>query len=96
LTVKAAYSNNGLRISATLHFNEKGELVNFVSDDRPLTTAGKSYRRVRWSIPVGSYGDFNGLRLPSHAEAVWHLPEGDYCYGKFGVKEIEYNRKTFR
>ena len=34
LTAKAKFTYNGITITASLSFNEKGELVNFVSDDR--------------------------------------------------------------
>ncbi len=96
LTVKGTFTNDAITVSATLHFDEDGRLVNFVSDDRYMTTTGNTYLNVRWSTPIGTYGEFDGLRLPSHAETVWHLPEGDYCYLKFSVKKVEYNLKSMR
>ncbi|HKK80721.1 MAG TPA: DUF6544 family protein, partial [Prolixibacteraceae bacterium] len=38
-TVKATISQYGYKISATLFFNEKYELVNFISNDRYATTS---------------------------------------------------------
>lgn len=35
--VKAVFTNNDISISAWLYFNERGELVNFVSEDRYAT-----------------------------------------------------------
>jgi len=32
--VKATFINGGNKVSAELYFNEKGELVNFISNDR--------------------------------------------------------------
>jgi len=95
LTVKAVFNNKGNQISAVLYFDEKGALTNFSSDDRSLTTTGKSFEKLRWSTPVREYKEINGLKLPRYAEAIWHRPEGDYCYAKFTLREIEYNRKTF-
>ena len=92
LTAKVSFSDNGCIVSAVLYFNTLGELTNFSTDDRYMTV-GKSYQRVRWSTPVKAYKDYNGLKLLSYGEGVWHLPEGDYCYAKFQVKEIEYNCK---
>ncbi|MGI5920543.1 MAG: DUF6544 family protein [Syntrophomonadaceae bacterium] len=94
LTVKAIF-NNGITISALLYFNEKGELINFISDDRYLTTTGKEYRQARWSTPVRNYKDFGGVKLASYGEAIWNLPEGDYCYGKINIKEVTYNYYRF-
>ncbi|MFZ5595929.1 MAG: DUF6544 family protein [Bacillota bacterium] len=91
LTVRATFDNKGIIVSALLYFNEKGELINFVSDDRYYSSTGKNYQIVRWSTPVGEYKDFNGVKLPSHGEAVWHFPGGDYCYARLNIREVEYN-----
>ncbi|GAA4446251.1 hypothetical protein GCM10023189_01180 [Nibrella saemangeumensis] len=88
-SVKATFTNNGITISAILYFNEKGQLTNFVSDDR---YAVGDMKRYRFSTPVNNYRNFNGYNLPSHGEAVWHYPDGEFSYGKFNLKQVEYNR----
>lgn len=87
LTVKATFTVQAITISATLHFTEKGELVNFVSDDRYAIADKQQYR---FSTPVSAYKNFGGYRLASHGEAVWHYPEGDFVYGKFTIKDVIY------
>ncbi|OFX20573.1 MAG: hypothetical protein A2041_06815, partial [Bacteroidetes bacterium GWA2_31_9b] len=62
LTVFAKYTNGKISIGATLYFNEKGELVNFISNDRFETTDGKTYKNYPWSTPVKDYKDFNGVK----------------------------------
>lgn len=89
-TVKAVFTNQGVSISALLYFNEKGELVNFVSDDRFDINAGEKYR---FSTPLYEHRNISGFKLPSYGEAVWHYPDGEFTYGKFRVKNIEYNVK---
>ncbi len=89
--VKATFENNGIKISADLFFNEKGELINFVSQDRYMTTSGESFINAPWSTPVRDYQDFNGIKIASYGEAIWSLPEGDYCYGKINITEVKYN-----
>ncbi len=92
LTVKATFEAYGCKISANLYFNEKGELVNFASEDRYYIPLNGSCRKCKWSTPVGNYQERNGLRLATYGEAVWNFPEGDYCYAKFSnFKEIKYN-----
>ncbi|HYE82003.1 MAG TPA: DUF6544 family protein [Clostridia bacterium] len=91
LTVKATFNNNGIKVSALLYFNDKGELVNFVSDDRYYSPTGKTYQKIRWSTPAKEYRNYNGIRISSGGEAVWAFPEGDYCYARVDVKEICYN-----
>lgn len=88
LTVKAIFTNQGVSITALLYFNEKGQLVNFISDDRWDINAMRQYR---FSTPVSEYREFNGYKLPSYGEAIWHYPEGEFVYGKFTMKNIQYN-----
>jgi hypothetical protein len=93
LTTKAYFTNNGIKISAVLCFNQKGELINFYSDNRYYSPSGKTFEKYRWSTPVKDYKEYNGIRISSGGEAVWSLPEGDYSYGKITIKEIQYNVK---
>lgn len=95
LTAKATFNDNGCKVSAVLYFNDQGELTNFITDDRYYAQIGKSYQKVRWSTPVQDYKDYNGYKLPSYGEAIWHFPEGDYCYAKFNIKEVEYNCESW-
>jgi hypothetical protein len=95
-TVKATFVNKDNKISALLYFNDKGELINFISDDRYYSPTGDTYLKARWSTPVGDYKVINGLRLPTYGEAIWQFPEGDYCYAKLKIKDVEYNPQSFR
>ncbi len=94
-TVKATYTNGRNTISAKLYFNEAGELINFISTDRFLSSDGKTYLNYPWSTPVKNYTEFNGRKVPSYGEAIWHMPGGDYIYGKFNLKSVEYNSRNF-
>ena len=96
VTVKARYTNGNITISATLVFNEKGELINFISNDRFETNDGKIYKNYPWSTPIKEYRDFNGIRTASSASTIYHRPDSDFCYGEFVMKEIEYNCKKFK
>jgi hypothetical protein len=95
LTVKGIFEKNGQKVSAVLFFNEKGELINFTTNDR-YYISGKNYKKVEWSTPVKNYSKFAGIKVPVEAEAIWHFTEGDFCYAKFKLKEIEYNCKKFK
>lgn len=90
-TVKAIFRNESVEISAILYFNEKGELINFVSNDRYMTASGNDYQNAPWSTPVSDYKEYNGIKLASYGEAHWSLPDGDFCYGRIHLKEVEYN-----
>ncbi len=96
LTVKAVFNNEGIKISAKLYFNETGQLINFVSDDRYYSPTGKTFENIRWSTPISNYKNINGFNLPTYGEAIWHFPEEDFCYARFNIREVEYNCKTSR
>ena len=96
LTVKARYTNGNIAISAKLFFNDKGDLINFISNDRFETTDGKVFKNYPWSTPVKEYKDFNGIRIASSALTVYHRPDNDFCYGEFVLKELEYNCKKLK
>jgi hypothetical protein len=96
LTVKAVFDNNGCKVSAMLYFNDKGELINFISDDRYMVMMDGTIRKARWSTPIRDYKDIGGIKILAYGEAIWNLPEGDYCYAKFNFKEVEYNCKDFK
>jgi hypothetical protein len=94
--IRAQFSNNGITVSAWLYFNEKGELVNFVSDDRYATLEDNTMRKIRWSTPLKAYRNINGYRLAGHAQAVYAYPDGDLCYAIFELRDIEYNCNAFK
>jgi hypothetical protein len=88
LSAKATFNNNGTSISAVLYFNEKGQLVNFMSNDRYSVAEMKTFP---FSTPAGDYKNVNGYQLPTYGEGTWHYPEGKFVYGKFRVVDIVYN-----
>ena len=90
LSVLARYTNGKITISAKLVFNEKGELINFISNDR-YETDGKKYNNYPWLTPVKGYKEFNGFKLCSEASADYERPNGTFSYAQFIVKEVEYN-----
>ncbi len=96
LTVKAKFTNANITITATLYFNEKGELINFISDDRYYTENGEKYKNYKWSTPISKYKDFNGRKIPAYGEAIWHTPEGEFAYARFDLTEIEYNLEDYK
>ncbi|GAB5554376.1 MAG: hypothetical protein Sapg2KO_39670 [Saprospiraceae bacterium] len=87
-SVKAFFRSNGRQISAVLKFNEQGQLLNFISEDRSDVSDGKNYT---FSTPVGAYKNINGFNVCTYGEAIWHYPEGKFTYGKFNLKRIDYN-----
>jgi hypothetical protein len=89
--VKAAFTHNGITVSAWLYFNEKGELVNFDSEDRSALGANGETLKLKWRTPLRDYKNINGYKLASYAETIYTYPDGDFTYATFTLKNIEYN-----
>ena len=74
-----------------------GTTVDFVVDEegrpvemraqRPMTV-GKTTVRTPWSALGTLHREWNGMRMPTVREAVWHLPEGSFTYFRSEVTAI--------
>jgi hypothetical protein len=91
LSSQVTIENGKYKVSAILYFNEKGELINFVSEDRYALQNDGIMKKARWSTPVKDYKEIDGRRIPTHGETIWNYPEGDFTYGIFRLKSIKYN-----
>lgn len=90
-TVQARFTRGEITISAVLSFNDEGELVDFVSDDRfPVSPDGTAMPQ-QWQTPLRAYRDFGGRRVSTIDQANWNAPGGAYTYGEFELLAIEYN-----
>jgi hypothetical protein len=91
LSAKVTLANGRYVVSATLFFNETGELVNFVSDDRSALQDDGTLKQARWETPVSDYIEIEGRKIPSFGKTTWKYPEGDFTYGVFRLRTIKYN-----
>ena len=83
-SAKATFINHNCTISAILYFNEKGQLIDFISNDRDVN-------HYPFSTPVSNYKMIDGNNIMTYGETIWHYPDGKFIYGKFKLKEVEYN-----
>jgi hypothetical protein len=91
LSCAVTIENGKYKVTAILYFNEEGELINFISDDRSALQDDGTLKKARWSTPVSNYKEIDGRRIPTYGETIWHYPEGDFTYGIFTLKSINYN-----
>ena len=90
-STKVTLRNGKYIVSAILYFNESGELISFVSDDRSALQDDGTVKQVRWTTPVSDYQEFEGRMIPTVGKTIWNYPEGDFTYGVFTLKSIKYN-----
>lgn len=88
-TAKATIMDGGMEVSATLHLDEDGRLVDFVCPRYRQTDSG--FELDPWSTPIDGYRTFNGRRLPGVGTAVWKLGSGDFTYIKIELTKVEIN-----
>jgi hypothetical protein len=86
-SARVIMTDQGLSASATCHFNEKGELVDFTADRIYAGTETKE----EWHTPLVEYREFNGVRIPYRGGALWKLGQGDFHYIDVEITEIDYN-----
>jgi hypothetical protein len=88
--VQASFTNNNITVAAWLYFNDKGELINFISGDRYAIDTGKQFP---WATPLKDYHEINGYQLMGNAETIYSYPDRDLVYGTFKLIRIKYNCK---
>ena len=95
-SVEGTFTNAGITIRAVLTFNDQGELVDFVSDDRLAGSKdGSSFTPMRWSTPLSGYRAFGAHTLSATGAGRWH-PAGaePYDYIQMSLTDIEYNVRS--
>ncbi len=81
------FTNGPHCVTATLVFNDRDDLIDFWSDDRPEANTVS----LRWSTPVTDFRDVDGRHLLHHASAVYLRPDGPFTYGEFTLRSISYD-----
>ena len=89
-SAQVAYTIGPHTVTATLFFDEAGDLVDFASDDRADISAGEP-KRMRWTTPLSDFREIDGRRVPGRGEAIWHREDGPFTYGTFTVRDVTFN-----
>ncbi len=85
-TATLNYEYDNLSLDYLVTFNDLGEIIRletqrYISEDKLETWVGEAF----------DYRAINGVKVPTQIRATWKLPEGDYTYADFRLKQIEYN-----
>lgn len=87
-TVCATFTNAGFSVSAQLMFDDAGDLVGFLSNDRAHS---REAGPAAWSTPLRGYREVNGIRVAALGDADWIDAAGEWTYGRFEIRDIAYN-----
>jgi hypothetical protein len=88
--VEVTFTNSPHRVTATLTFNERDDLVDFQSEDRPDSSSGR-FIPMRWNTPLSDHRKVGGLRLPTRGSTIYARPDGPFTYGEFTLRSIAYD-----
>ena len=89
--VLGSYTHGSHLVRAELVFDDDGDLVDFISDDRLRAARGNSYVGQRWSTPLTGYRVLRGRRVATLGSARWHAPEpeGVFANVEMAVDDLE-------
>ncbi|OEH85069.1 hypothetical protein BHU72_05515 [Desulfuribacillus stibiiarsenatis] len=88
-SAKASMTYMGVRAEGIFTFNELGEVTLF--EAMRYGDFGGEYRLEKWVIQLSDTKEFHGYRVPTKGEVIWKLPEGDFSWYHFELKDIEFN-----
>lgn len=89
-SARVTLTDRGESVSAVLTFDEEGRLSNFIGE-RYREAGTPQSALLTWSTPITSYGEFEGLRLPTGGHGVWHLDSGEFTYIELQITDLHYN-----
>ncbi len=89
-SARVILSDAGMQAAAVFYFNPQGEVFKITVPDRYREVKGR-YVLTPWTIYLGEYREFHGVKIPTRAEVEWNPPEGALKYFKGAVTEIDFN-----
>ena len=90
-SAKAVVEYGGFTVSAILHFNDKGEIIQLNADR--YKTVGKSFSKEKWVCYFRDYEMMDNIMIHGTNEAAWKLGDGESSYAKFRITDIEFGKK---
>jgi hypothetical protein len=84
----ATYVDNGTQVAAEFEIDGEGRVLGGFVQGRPRMV-GKSVVETPWSGTFADYKTFGGIRVPTAAEAIWHLSEGPFTYWRGHITDFQ-------
>jgi hypothetical protein len=80
LHAKASMTYRGVSASGVFTFNESNEMISFSTLDKEVTRADGTVGIVKWTAACDTYEKIDGIKQPTHLQAIWNHDEGDHIY----------------
>jgi hypothetical protein len=85
--LRVRFDDGRTQAEGEFEIDSEGYVLAGTVPSRPRLV-GKSLVETPWSGTFGVYRMFDGVRLPTTAEATWHLPEGPFGYWRGRVTDF--------
>jgi len=85
--LRAIFDDGRIQAAVEFEIDGEGHVLGGAASSRPRVV-GKSVVETAWSGRFGEYRMFDRVRVPTIAEANWHLPEGPFAYRRGRVREF--------
>jgi hypothetical protein len=85
--LRATYDDGSTQAAVEFRADEEGRVLGVTASSRPRMV-GKSVVDTDWSGVFGEYRVYDQLRVPTHAEVTWQLPEGPFTYWRGRVTDF--------
>jgi hypothetical protein len=85
--LRATFDDGRTKATIEYEVDAEGRVLGTAAASRPRVT-GKSVVETAWSGAFREHRIFEGLQVPTVAEAAWHLPEGPFTYWRGRVVEL--------
>jgi hypothetical protein len=86
------FETNGIKVEAKFSFNDDGSISKIKSQRFMTTNAGPVL--TDYTGYFSDYKEVDGIMIPMHGEVEWNLDNQDFLYGKFDIKEIQFDTFT--
>ncbi|MBU0558312.1 MAG: hypothetical protein KJ799_02480 [Bacteroidetes bacterium] len=90
LIARGTFWDKNIRIGADFHFDEDGNILKITSEDKYRITK-QGFQRSHFTIVFSDYKEFDGLKIPTSAEATWNLPGRDFLFSKYTINDLSYD-----
>jgi hypothetical protein len=89
-SVAAVLTDGDASARVVFHMAADGRIESMTADDRTRDVNGAQVR-TKWSARYRDWRDVEGVKVPFDCQVFWHLDDGEFCYARFALNELEFN-----
>lgn len=86
-SAKLLFIHNEKSVEFVVSFNSIGEIVQMET----MRFMQKGNKEI-WIVKFADYKKLNGILIPTKNEAYWRIEGKDFCYARFNLLDIEYDK----